>query len=104
MPLLSHGGKFGCFTRLRFKGVCLLTTVIQSLYHVAKDLSGSVQYTSVNGAQCACRSLKKAVLLKCLKDRYDIYHTVYPCSELFSRNSRYIEAQPEQAEAKRRSA
>ena len=24
---LSHGGNFGCFTRLRFKGACLLTTV-----------------------------------------------------------------------------
>ena len=27
MSLLSHGGNFGCFTRLRFKGACLLTTV-----------------------------------------------------------------------------
>ena len=25
--LLSHGGNFGCFTRFRFKGACLLTTV-----------------------------------------------------------------------------
>ena len=33
---------------------------------------GSVQFrTSVNGAQC--RSLKKAALLNCLKDRNDIY-------------------------------
>ena len=41
-------------------------------YHVAKALSGSVQFrTSVNGAQR--RSLKKAALLKCLKDRNDIY-------------------------------
>ena len=31
-------------------------------------------------------------------------HTVYPRSEMFSRSSRYSEAQPEQAEAKRRSA
>ena len=31
-------------------------------------------------------------------------HTVYPRSEAFSRSSRYSEAQPEQAEAKRRSA
>ena len=30
-------------------------------------------------------------------------HTVYPRSEMFSRSSRYSEAQPEQAEAKRRS-
>ena len=27
MSLLGHGGNFGCFTRLRFKGACLLTTV-----------------------------------------------------------------------------
>ena len=27
MSLLSHGGNFGCFTRLRFKGAYLLTTV-----------------------------------------------------------------------------
>ena len=27
MPLLSHGSIFGCFTRLRFKGACLLTRV-----------------------------------------------------------------------------
>ena len=41
-------------------------------YHVAKALSGSVQFrTSVNGAQR--RSLKKAALLKCLKDRNDMY-------------------------------
>ena len=26
MSLLSHGGNVGCFTRLRFKGACLLTT------------------------------------------------------------------------------
>jgi len=44
----------------------------ETLYHVAKALSGSVQFrTSVNGAQC--RSLKKAALLKCLKYRNDIY-------------------------------
>ena len=43
-----------------------------AMYHVVKALSGSVQFrTSVNGAQC--RSLKKAALLKCLKDRNDIY-------------------------------
>ena len=41
-------------------------------YHVATALSGSVQFrTSVNGAQR--RSLKKAALLKCLKDRNGIY-------------------------------
>ena len=45
------------------------------MYHVAKALSGSVQFrTSVNGAQC--RSLKKAALLKCLKDRNEIYEWV----------------------------
>ena len=33
-----------------------------------------------------------------------VIHTVYPRSEMFSRSSRYSEAQPEQAEAKRRSA
>ena len=45
------------------------------MYHVDKALSGSVQFrTSVNGAQC--RSLKKAALLKCLKDRNDIYEWV----------------------------
>ena len=45
------------------------------MYHVAKALSGSVQFrTSVTGAQC--RSLKKAALLKCLKDRNDIYEWV----------------------------
>ena len=27
MSLLSHGGNFGCFTHLRFKGACLFTTV-----------------------------------------------------------------------------
>ena len=27
MSLLSHGGNFRCFTRVRFKGACLLTTV-----------------------------------------------------------------------------
>ena len=32
-----------------------------------------------------------------------IHDTVYPRSEMFSRSSRYSEAQPEQAEAKRRS-
>ena len=75
MSLLSHGGNFGCFTRLRFKGAYLLTTVRQILYHVAKALSGSVQFrTPVNGAQC--RSLKKAALLKCLKDRNDIHEWV----------------------------
>ena len=75
MSLLSHGGNFGCFTRLRFKGAYLLTTVRWTLYHVAKALSGSVHFrTSVNGAQC--RSLKKAALLKCLKDRNDIHEWV----------------------------
>ena len=45
------------------------------MYHVAKALSGSGQFrTSVNGAQCW--SLKKAALLKCLKDRNDIYEWV----------------------------
>ena len=75
MSLLSHGGNFGCFTRLRFKGACLLTTLRYTSYHVAKALSGSVQFrTSVNGAQC--RTLKEAALLKCFKDRNDIYEWV----------------------------
>ena len=76
MSLLSHGGNFGCFTRLRFKGACLLTTLRYTSYHVAKALSGSVQFrTRVNGAQC--RTLKKAALLKCFKDRNDIYIYLY---------------------------
>ena len=45
------------------------------MYHVDKALSGSIQFkTSVNGAQCM--SLEKAALLKCLKDRNDIYESV----------------------------
>ena len=71
MSLLSHGGNFGCFTRLRFKGVCLLTTVRQTSYHVAKALSGSVQFrTSMDGAQC--RSVQNALLSKCLQNRNSI--------------------------------
>ena len=51
MSLLSHGGIFGWFARLRFKRACLLATVRWILYHVAKALSGSVQFrTSVKGA------------------------------------------------------
>ena len=47
-----------------------------AMYHVVKALSGSVQFrSSVNGAQC--RLLKKAVLLKCLKARNDIYEWVF---------------------------
>ena len=72
---LSYRGKFGCFTSLRFKGACLLTTAIQTLYHIAKALSGSVQFnTWVNGTQC--RSVQEAVLLTCLKDRNDVYEKV----------------------------
>ena len=52
MFLLSHGGNFRCFTGVRLKGACLLTTVSQTLYHVAKAVSGSVQF----------RSLQKAVI------------------------------------------
>ena len=71
MSLLSHGRNFGCFTRLRFEGACLLTTVRNTSYHIAKSLSGSVQFrTRVNGVQC--RSVRKVVLLKCLKDRNDV--------------------------------
>ena len=74
IPLLSHGGKLGCFTAFASK-MCLLTTVRQILYYIAEALSSSVQFrTWVNVTPC--RSVQKVVSWKCLKDQNDIYEWV----------------------------
>ena len=64
----------------------------------------------ISGTRGTCyRPLKNKV--KLVRSRFAVgpavtvfYHTVYPRSEMLSRSSRYSEAQPEQAEAKCRSA
>ena len=45
MSLLRHGGDFGCFTPLRFKGACLLIIVRYILYHMSPRLYRD-QYSS----------------------------------------------------------
>ena len=46
--------------------------------------------------------LLNIVVLAVADGLFGLYHTVCPRSEVFSQSSRYSEAQPEQAEAKRR--
>jgi len=45
MSLLRHGGDFGCFIPLRFKGACLLIIVRYILYHMSPRLYRD-QYSS----------------------------------------------------------